>query len=347
MPAKKKARKKPPASRKPRLQQPKIQFAETQSLIAEISEWLSCPLICYWMPFNGAICGNDVHVMHELMGALPTQDQAFLYVKSAGGEGMAALRLVHLLRHRIKRLVILAPQECESAATMLALGGDEIWMSPLSQLSAVDTSLTHPLSPIDHFNNKVSVSMDELQRVIRLWQEARSDDDGKSNPYADIYKYIHPLVLGAVDRSSSLSIKLCQEILSYHMTDKQKIEGVSRALNSDYPAHAYPITIREARRLGLNVSEIPAEIQDLLNQLNNLYCTMTEPAFTDFDENNYHDNSILNILETREAQYFFQKNEDNRYRAEERRWETLHKKTNWYRIRSVDGKPVKTKLPIT
>ena len=125
-------------------------------------------------------------------------------------------------------------------------------MGPLAYLSAVDTSLTHDLSPVDNTNRKVSVSLDELSRILAVWNR---EADGKSktsgdNPYAAIFPHIHPLVIGAVDRASSLSIRLCSEILSYHMKDKAKAEKISQALNADYPSHSYPITIKEAEQIG-------------------------------------------------------------------------------------------------
>ena len=70
----------------------------------------------------------------------------------------------------------------------------------------MDTSLTHDLSPVDKNNYSVSVSQDELNRVIKLWQDADGDRQD-SNPYAKLYDHIHPLVFGAIDRASSLSLK--------------------------------------------------------------------------------------------------------------------------------------------
>ena len=89
---------------------------------------------------------------------------------------------------------------------MLALGADTIVMGPLSYLTAVDTSLEHDLAPVDHTNNLVAVSNDEVERVIRLWKEADGRRGGGVNPYQELYKYLHPLVMGALDRASSLSL---------------------------------------------------------------------------------------------------------------------------------------------
>jgi hypothetical protein len=36
------------------------------------------------------------------------------------------------------------------------------------------------------------------------------------------FPYVYPLVIGAVDRSSALSTRICEEILSYHMKDEDR-----------------------------------------------------------------------------------------------------------------------------
>ncbi len=86
------------------------------------------------------------------------------------------------------------------------------------------------------------------------------------NPYPEVYRYLHPLVIGALDRSSSLSIRICQELLSYHMPNGKRAEKISRQLNSSYPSHSYPITAREARKLGLSVRDLGAREGDLLRR---------------------------------------------------------------------------------
>src|SRR6266480_5792586 len=274
------------------------------------------------------------------------QRRVVLFVKSDGGSGMAALRMVHLLRQYTRRLTVLAPLNCASAATMLALGADRIGMGPLSYLTAVDTSLEHDLSPLDHTNNLVAVSNDEVERVIRLWKESAARGRESVNPYQELYKYIQPLVIGALDRASSLSLMLCREILGYHMRDKAKADRISRQLNSSYPAHQYPITSREARRLGLSVFDLDSELDVLLQELNLLYSEMGQRAITDYDELNHHDNEITNILEGRGLQVFYQVEKDWHYRKEERRWVPMNDVSAWYRARKKNGRVVKSKFHI-
>ena len=328
-----------------RVKTPPLLFEKTQALFERAQKQVQGTLLSYWTSTSGSVCDNDVMALSAILEARGPQERVALLVKSDGGSGMAALRLVHLLRRYAKRLTVIAPLNCASAATMLALGADTIQMGPLSYLTAVDTSLEHDLSPLDHTNQLVPVSNDEVDRVIRLWREIVRRGDGV-NPYQELYKYVHPLVIGALDRASSLSLMLCREILGYHMKDSRKAERIARRLNSSYPAHQYPITSREARRLGLKVQEIPAQLDSLLQQLNLLYSEMGQRAITDYDEENHHDNEITNILEGAGAQVFYQVEKDWHYRKEERRWVAMNDVSSWFRCRKKDGRMVKDKLHI-
>jgi len=333
------------ARRRTRVKTPPILIAKTQALLKKIQPKVDGVLLTYWTSTSGSVCDNDVMAMQELLQDLGPQRHLTLVVKSDGGSGMAALRMVHLLRQYTRRLTLLAPLNCASAATMLALGADRIGMGPLSYLTAVDTSLEHDLSPVDHTNNLVAVSNDEVERVIRLWKES-SGRNTTVNPYQELYKYLQPLVIGALDRASSLSLMLCREILGYHMKDKTKADRISRQLNSSYPAHQYPITSREARRLGLDVFDLDPELDQLLQDLNLVYSEMGQRAITDFDELNHHDNEITNILEGSGLQVFYQVEKDWHYRKEERRWVPMNDVSAWYLARLKAGRVLKSKFHI-
>ena len=318
---------------------PKL-FKETQSLIKFISQNLEGDFISYWISSNSRIVGDDIVAFYEVLKGEPKNDNLFLFIKSDGGSGEASLRIVNLLRKYYKKIVALVPLDCASAATMLVLGADTIKMGPLAYLSAIDTSITHDLSPIDKFNDRVSVSQNELSRVINLWNTNRQSND--RNPYADIYGHIHPLVIGSVDRATSLSIKLTTDILSYHITDIKQAEKISNILNSDYPSHSYPITIKEALNIGLNVEELDNAMNGKLLELNELYSEMAQLAYTDYDQLNYHDNEIFKIVEGVTMKLFYQKDKDWHYRTEEKRWVPMNDNSSWRKIKLVGNKMEET-----
>ncbi|MGG7072987.1 hypothetical protein U5B43_01835 [Campylobacter sp. 9BO] len=314
---------------------PPVLFNQTQMLIKQLEAKLGGPLITYYNSNAGSVCGNDASAMYEILKGKKL-DNAFLYIKSDGGSGIASLKIISTLRNYCKNITALVPANCASAATMMALGANEIFMGPLAYLTPIDTSLKHELSPTTKNNELSSVSMDELSRVIKLWKEQEKDSD--LNPYKSLYEYIHPLVFGAVDRASSLSLKICREILRYHIDDESKIKQISEKLNSDYPAHEYPIMLREAEEIGLHVRKMDDELNEMLQELTMLYSEMGQRAFTDYDENSYHDNNIANIIEANGKQIYYQIDKDWFYRPDERRWSVMNDDSSWRKNELIGGK---------
>lgn len=325
-------------AKKARVKRPPVLFDQTQKVSARIAKHLGRTFLTYWNSHSGSVCHTDVLGLWTVLRRVGDSDKATLFIKSDGGTGSASLRIVNLLRQHSGHLVAAVPLECASAATMMALGADEIHMGPLAYLTAVDTSIRHDLSPIDRDNDRVSVSQDELARAVKLWRDS-GDGTGK-NPYEALFAHVHPLVIGAVDRASSLSIQLCTEILGYHMKDRKKAESISRHLNSAYPSHSYPITLREAQRIGLHAREIDPDLNAMLLELNALYSEMGQRAVTDFDERNHHDNEIINIIEGPGVMVYFQVDKDWHYRVEERRWVALNEKSGWRITERRRGKMV-------
>ena len=325
----------------PAIIQPPIRFDETQKLVSAIGKKLGGPLLTYWNNPRGAVSHDDVVALYELLEQRGTIDHLFLFIKSDGGNGRASLRIVNMIRRHCKRLTAVVPLNCASAATMIAIGADEILMGPMAYLTAVDTSLTHNLSPVDRDNNRVSVSLDELKRVVRLWRDEKQDKE--TNPYHALFPHVHPLVIGAVDRADSLSVMLCKELLSYHISDTKKTESIASALNGHYPSHNYPILLEEARRIGLNVNPLTSDINSMLLELNGFYSEMGQKATTDLDEIRAHGNEIIDILEVDGRLVYYQQDKDWFYRKEERRWVTMNDNSSWRMIQR-DGKQTKKSI---
>ncbi len=325
--------------------QPPILFGKTQGIIKRVNKLLGGTLVTYFNNPRGSVCHDDVLALYEVLEKIGVQEKIYLFLKSSGGNGQASLRLVNLLRQYCREIVAVIPLECASAATMIALGANEIQMGPMAYLTPVDTSLTHSLSPLDRDNDRVSVSLDELTRVVRLWQA--QNGNAKENPYQELFQHVHPLVIGAVDRAESLSIMLCKEQLAYHIKNDNEADRIANALNAKYPSHGYPILFEEAKRIGLKVSHLTPEINTLLLELNELYSEMGQRATTDFDDTHAHGNEILNIWESTGALVYYQQDKDWFYRTEERRWISLNDVSRWRRVMKVGNKIEKSELHIS
>ena len=84
----------------------------------------------------------------------------------------------------------------------------------------------------------------------------------------------------------------------------------------------------------------------LLLELNELYSEMGQKALTDYDEQNYHNNEILNILESVDIQIYNQLDKDWHYRKEERNWVPMNDNSSWRKIEKVNSKTVRSVLHI-
>src|SRR5437016_5657692 len=90
-----------------------------------------------------------VRVTYDHLLSIGQVDQIDLFLYSRGGDAMLPWPLVNTIRSFCKRFSVLVPFRAHSAATLTALGADEIVMAPLAQLTPVEPTITMPLNPED------------------------------------------------------------------------------------------------------------------------------------------------------------------------------------------------------
>ncbi len=312
-----------------------ILFEDSQEIISKLEKFYNGDCISYWVSQRTIISQDHINILYRLLKGRVRSDHLYIFMKSNGGSGLTSLRAIHLFRELYKKVTVLIPLECASAATMLALGADRLKIGPLGFLTAIDTFTWHELGPNDVDDHTTAINHDELERAVKLWDANKEKKDG--NAYSKLYKYIHPLAIGAVDRANSLSVKLATEILSYHFKDEAKAKAISEHLNSRYPDHGYPITCREAQKIGLPAEALEWESNDLLLELNDRYSEMAKVAKTDYSTVKFHYNEITEILEINGEQIFYQKDFEYRYSKELRVWKSFEDDSGWKSVKMEDG----------
>ena len=321
-----------------------LQFEKSQRLIDEAENLLGGPLLLYWNSENGTLTNDDASAFRSLLAGVPPAKLLYFCITSSGGSGLAALRIANLLRRRCEQLIVLVPSHAESAATMLALAADEIHLAPHANLSPVDSSIQHLLAPVNQTNDQVSVGQDELARIVGLWKkESRSDS---SNPYPELWRYIHPLTIGAVDRANSLSLKLCNALMAFHLPDEGLRKRIAETLTMEYPTHGYPILLPEAREIGIPVKDMDQDVENILARLQECYVETGKLIRTDQDPDHHHDLEIPVFIERKDRMILCRLNRDWYYRTDEKRWQRLHSLDGWYIAELYKGKVVERPLNI-
>ena len=127
------------------------QLAKRQKLIAEIEQSLTTKygyqnrLISYILRFGHArthMNTADVSNIETVLNSITGAEQINLLIHSPGGDGTIIEKIVEICRSHLSgnnaKLRVIIPNVAKSAATILALGTDEILMGYTSELGPID-----------------------------------------------------------------------------------------------------------------------------------------------------------------------------------------------------------------
>jgi hypothetical protein len=175
-------------------------------------------------------------------------------IASFGGDPMVAWRIMSLIRERVKKVSVLIPQSAYSAATLLALGGDEIVMHPNSHLGPVDMQITtfSEGKPKRFSTEDISAFLDFVRDKLGI-----TDQRHLRRLFEIICSEVGSLGVGFTARSSKLAVSLGERLLGMHIkgednSDKRRV--MVETLSRQFYSHAYPVSRSEAIEIGLPVN---------------------------------------------------------------------------------------------
>ena len=124
-----------------------MSYAERKKLFEEFSTVRKRPMITYVTSIRPNLSVNmssdSITKIIDIIGHIPPEvkDIDFMII-SNGGDPITSLRIISILRERFEHITVIVPYVAYSAATILALGADDIMMHPFSNLGPVDPQLT-------------------------------------------------------------------------------------------------------------------------------------------------------------------------------------------------------------
>ena len=115
-----------------------VDLVERRTRYKAIEDFRKRPLIVYATSTRpnvpGMMAGDSVREFIDQIDALPDARDVDVLVHSTGGDALAAWKLMSVLRERFDTVAVLVPFMSFSAATLFALGADEIVMHPHGHL---------------------------------------------------------------------------------------------------------------------------------------------------------------------------------------------------------------------
>lgn len=206
---------------------------------------------------------DDVDIVNDMLDDLcegKKVDKIEMILSSLGGDANAAFLIVKSVRRYCDEFNIIIPRRAKSAASLLALGADKIFMGKISELGPIDPLVNHPLLTetmiparcVPYFSEKV------LPQIAKMGVE----DYFLKVDYAHV-----AFCMMSVELTRDYAKRL---LVSFHFKGQDdKIRSVDDLVKklTEYPSHDFVIDINEVKNLGLNVEELSAEDWKLLQSL--------------------------------------------------------------------------------
>ena len=236
-----------------------------------------------------AMADDVIRLLYDHLHAGREQAKAGvdLFIHSNGGQGTVPWRLVSLIREYTDKFAVLVPHRAFSAATLVAMGTDEILMHRMGVLGPIDPSVANLFNPPHPHNpgQPLAISVEDVTAYFKLIQEEIGihHEDELIQAVTALTEKIHPLALGNVQRSHQQARMMARKLLKQHMSQKEEheIDQIIDTLKSNLFYHGHPINRKEAKAdLGLKVKNARDDLAAVMWDLYVEYETalkMTEP----------------------------------------------------------------------
>lgn len=276
-----------------------------------VSEHTGRPLIIYAADFlnqpGGKTGGNvsielsDLHGFEDALTGVqaPTVD---VLVHSPGGSPEACESIVRLLRRRFSHVRFIIPGIAKSAATMLALSGNELLMDPNSELGPIDPQIVRQTGR--------GIVVSPAQSIIDQFEQARvqiQSTPSSTPAWYPILQDMAPSLLAQCQNAIELSKTLVADWLQEYMfagdTDaSSKAAAIAEWLgnHNNFRSHARRVDISELARQGVKVQDISTDskLHNLVRSLYYSVCqTFDRSACYKFYEN-HHGKGLYRLVNT-------------------------------------------------
>jgi len=227
---------------------------------------------------NAQIAEDAIRPMYDHVKSCGDVKKIDIFLYSKGGAIEVPWRMITMLREYCKHLSVLIPYHAQSAATLLALGCDEIVMGRKAELGPIDPALSFAHG--EGTEAKEQIGVEDVMSFIRFTKNvAGLTDQAALTKNVDILtKKLPPWHLGKIYRTHSHIRMIAQRMLSCHAKklDDQLINRVTNTLAEEIYSHGHAICRNEANDIGLPVDKSTPEFDALLWELLESYEDLME-----------------------------------------------------------------------
>jgi hypothetical protein len=220
-----------------------------------------------------------VSILHRHILAVEEQSRSRidLFLYSRGGHSDVPWTIVSMLREYCAKgaFCVLIPYRAHSAATLIAIGADEIVMTKKAELGPIDITINNgPYNPRDEkTNERLPISVEDVTGYFDLLDKVGCErSEEKMRGFESLTSKVHPIVLGMVSRILEQTELVALRVLGTRSKpfNEEKNQMIVRRLSEIY-SHSHTISRTEAiQQLGLD-HIVDAESIGISEELWSLY----------------------------------------------------------------------------
>ena len=223
------------------------------SLIRRLEKKLGCRVVTlihrqeriglFGIPFYKYIDIEDSEQVLRAIRMTPQDMPIAIVIHTPGGLVLAAAQIALALKEHKAKTIAIIPHYAMSGGTLIALAADELWMDQNAVLGPVDPQLSDP--------RHGAIPAASLLKVVSEKGRERIRED---------YLILADIAEKAVKQMENLVYSLTKDRLG-----EEKAREIAKVMVEGRWTHDYPITVEEAKKLGIQVkTEIPNEIYQLM-----------------------------------------------------------------------------------
>jgi ClpP class serine protease len=218
---------------------------------------------------HSAVSPRDIPAIGSALMAIGHVDILRLILNSPGGDGVTAEKIIEMCRSYCKKFEVIIPYMAKSAATLIALGSDEISMGYCSEIGPIDAQVPIVIDGIARFISAQSFINARIN-LLRDFDKATAEN----KDVRAILQQIASLNIPFIEQCAKymdFSRDMAKKYLEKYMFKKDaknkallssKIERVLQDLSSTekFIVHGRMINAQVAKHdLGLNVKSLGKE----------------------------------------------------------------------------------------
>lgn len=240
----------------------------TVNLLKQLEQLRKSLIIAMVYSDYGEMSDDDLDILHGvLLETLRKRkienkvERIELLLHSHGGDANPAYRIANMIRLYCKEFRVIIPRKAKSAATLLTLGADKIYLSKTAELGPIDPLVSHPL-----MTGTLIPAMAVKAFIEEILPELMEKYGHEAAEYFLRVDYAH---VGFCRQSTEVAKEYASRLLKkFHFKDdsESKIEEVVESLVS-YPSHDFVIDYDEAKKIGLNVELLDSRSEPLILKL--------------------------------------------------------------------------------